>query len=196
MRLLAALCLGAAMWGAGTASEAGAAPPNPATYHISPGDQLDIYVWGDERLQRSLIVLPDGTFAFPLAGTVNAGGRTPVDVEQELSKLLAPQYKNVPQQVTVSVHAPSGMQISVIGKVKAPGNFSPTRYVNVLNALALAGGPTDFADLNGVVILRRAGDHTDVLHAHLANILKGHPSDAELANGVPQLAAGDTVIVP
>jgi polysaccharide export outer membrane protein len=182
--------------------------PNPAlvpsistersTYRISPGDQLQIYVWGDERLQRVLTVLPDGTFAFPLAGTIQAAGRTPNDVEAELSKLLAPQYKGVDQQVTVSVQAASGMQISVIGKVRSPGSFSPTRYLNVLNALALAGGPTDFADVGNIIILRNTGNgRTQVIKAHLSNILKGKPSDAELsAAGVPQLVAGDTVVVP
>jgi polysaccharide biosynthesis/export protein len=166
-------------------------------YRVHPGDQLDIYVWGDERLQRSLSVLPDGSFAFPLAGTVNANGRTPTEIEAELSKLLAPQYKGVPPQVTVSVRVPSGMQISVIGKVRSPGNFSPTRYVNVLDALTLAGGPSDFADLSNVVILRRQGEGSTLLRVRLGDILKGRPEPRDLtAQGLPQLMAGDTVIVP
>jgi polysaccharide biosynthesis/export protein len=166
-------------------------------YRVNPGDQLDIYVWGDERLQRSLSVLPDGSFAFPLAGTINAAGKTPTDIEGELSKLLAPQYKNVAPQVTVSVRVPSGMQISVIGKVRSPGSFSPTRYVNVLGALALAGGPTDFADLSNVIVLRREGDRTTVIRSRLSDVLRGRPEARDLAaDGVPQLRAGDTVIVP
>jgi polysaccharide export outer membrane protein len=178
-------------------AQAPAVASTAANYRISAGDQLDIYVWGDERLQRSLSVLPDGSFSFPLAGTVSASGRTPTDVEGELSKLLAPQYKGVPPQVTVSVKVPSGMQISVIGKVRTPGNFSPTRYVDVLGALALAGGPTDFADVGNILILRRQGGRTSVIHARLSNILKGKPSSEDLsAEAVPQLMAGDTVVVP
>jgi polysaccharide export outer membrane protein len=172
------------------------APPSSA-YRISPGDQVEIYVWGDERLQRQLSILPDGSFAFPLAGTISAAGRTPPEVEAELSKLLAPQYKGVPPQVTVSVRAPSGMQISVIGKVRNPGNFSPTRYVDVLGALALAGGPTDFADVGNIIILRRQGDGTTVIRARLSNVLKGRPAAEDLSSAsVPQLMAGDTVVVP
>ncbi len=168
-----------------------------STYRISPGDQLQIYVWGDERLQRTMTVLPDGTIAFPLAGTVAAAGHTPNEIEEKLSKLLAPQYKGVAQQVTVSVQAPAGMQYSVIGKVRQPGNFSPTRYVNVLNALAQAGGPTDFADVGNIIILRTNGGRTDVVRTHLANIFKGKPAEGELnAAGVPQIQAGDTVVVP
>lgn len=177
---------------AGTAAQAGAA--RSAAYRINPGDQIDVYVWGDERLQRSLGVLPDGSFAFPLAGTVQAAGRTPNDVEKELSRLLAPQYKGEAPQVTISVRQPAGMQIAVIGKVRSPGNFSPTVYVNVLQALALAGGPTEFADLSNVVVLRREGDRTTVLRARMGDILKGKPGD--LANDLPQLKAGDTVVVP
>lgn len=174
------------------------AKPATATYHISAGDQLDIYVWGDERLQRTMNVLPDGTIAFPLAGTVAAAGRTPAEVETDLSKLLAPQYKGVPPQVTVSVKMSSGMQISIIGKVRAPGNFTLTRYVDLLGALALAGGTTDFADVGNIVILRRTGDRATVIHTRLSSILKGKPSEEDLASpaAIPQLLAGDTVIVP
>ncbi len=196
MKTIVAVCLALAL--PAGALHAQTSPRPPATvYRISPGDQIDIYVWGDERLQRSLSVLPDGSFAFPLAGTVHAAGQTPPEVETELSKLLAPQYKGVPPQVTVSVKVPSGMQISVIGKVRSPGNFSPTRYVDVLGALALAGGPTDFADVGSIIILRRQGESTSIIRARLTNILKGHPSTEDLSSSVvPQLMAGDTVVVP
>ena len=106
-----------------SAASAEAAPKSIASdpaYRINAGDEIEIYVWGDERLQRALRVLPDGTFAFPLVGTVQASGRTPTDIEAELSKRLADQYKGVPPQVTVSVKAPEGNQISVIGKVRTP----------------------------------------------------------------------------
>lgn len=205
MRMTAAILLAAASLvlpaaalaqGQGSAPVAGAKPA-ASTYRISPGDQLQIYVWGDERLQRALTVLPDGTFAFPLAGTIQAAGHTPNEIEDTLSKLLAPQYKGVPQQVTVSVAAPAGMQYSVIGKVRAPGNFSPTRYVNVLNALAQAGGPTDFADIGNIIILRTTDGHSQVIRTHLSNIIKGKPSDSDMsAASVPLIQAGDTVIVP
>jgi len=169
---------------------------NASVYHINPGDQIDIYVWGDERLQRSMTVLPDGSFAFPLAGTVQAAGRTPAEVEQLLSKLLADQYKGVPPQVTVSVKVPA-MQVSVVGKVRSPGTFSPSRYLSVLDALALAGGPADFADLGNVAILRRTGGRTTVLHVRLADVLKGRPSSNDLSTeGMPMLMPGDTVVVP
>jgi polysaccharide biosynthesis/export protein len=204
MRKIAAIALAAISLAlpAAVSAQAGDAPvagakPAASTYHISPGDQLQIYVWGDERLQRALTVLPDGTFAFPLAGTIQAAGRTPNDIEDTLSRLLAPQYKGVPQQVTVSVAAPAGMQYSVIGKVRAPGNFSPTRYVNVLNALAQAGGPTDFADIDHIIIMRTTDGRSQVIRTRLGAIFKGKPSDNDMSvASVPLIQAGDTVIVP
>ena len=176
---------------------AGGGGGDSGAYRINPGDILDIYVWGDERLQRALSVLPDGSFAFPLAGTVHAAGMSPTMVEAELSKMLANQYTGVAPQVTVSVKTPGGMQISVIGKVKAPGTMSPTRYVTALDALALAGGPTEFADVNNIIVLRHVGNRTTVLHTRLGSILKGRPTDADLTGeGVPQMMAGDTLVVP
>jgi polysaccharide export outer membrane protein len=168
-----------------------------STYKIVAGDSVDVYVWGDERLQRSVTVLPDGTFGFPLAGTVLAAGHTTNEVESELSRLLAPQYKGVGPQVTVSVKQSTGMQFSVIGKVRSPGTFTPARYVTVLDALALSGGPTDFADLNNIVILRNKDGKSNVLRTHLSGVLKGKPSGSDLAGeGNPQLQSGDTVVVP
>lgn len=166
-----------------------------STYKISAGDAIDIYVWGDDRLSRTLTVLPDGTFAFPLAGTVMAAGHSSTDVEGQLSRLLAGQYKGVPPQVTVSVRAPAGMQVSVIGKVHSPGTFSPTRYLSVLDALALSGGPTEFADVGGIIILRNVAGRVTVIRARLGGVLKGKPDTEELGN-LPQLIAGDTVVVP
>ena len=202
MRMSAAILLAAASLAPPAAVLAQDAPvagakPAPSTYHISAGDSLQIYVWGDERLQRVLTVLPDGTFAFPLAGTIQAAGHTPNEIEDVLSKLLAPQYKGVPQQVTVSVSAPAGMQYSVIGKVRAPGNFSPGRYVNVLNALAQAGGPTDFADISNIVIMRTTNGRSQVVRTHLANVFKGKPTENDMSTAsIPLIQAGDTVIVP
>lgn len=199
MRWRTGLPLAALLTLAGTPVFAAPAAPTAAAdvYRINPGDQLDIYVWGDERLQRTMTVLPDGSFAFPLAGTVHAAGKAPTAVEGELSKLLAGQYKGVPPQVTVSVKTPSGLQISVVGRVKSPGAFSPTHYVSALDALALAGGPTEFADVNNIIILRHMGDRTKVVRTRLGAILKGRPSEADLgSDGIPELMAGDTLVVP
>ncbi|MFW2830590.1 polysaccharide biosynthesis/export family protein [Sphingomonas sp. ID0503] len=180
-----------------TATRAPSGIPADRAYRINPGDEIEIYVWGDERLQRTLRVLPDGSFAFPLVGTVKAEGRTTSDLETELGQRLASQYRNAPPQVTVSVKAPSGLQISVIGKVRGPGSFTPGRYVTLVEALALAGGPADFAAVDGIVIIRSKGGQSQVIRGDVGGILKGKPTSRDLApGGIPLLQPGDTVVVP
>ncbi|MCP3730813.1 polysaccharide biosynthesis/export family protein [Sphingomonas sp. MG17] len=171
--------------------------PAAQPYRINAGDEIEIYVWGEERLQRTVRVLPDGSFAFPLVGQVMAANRSPGEIEAEISKGLAPQFRNQVPQVTVSVRQPSGYRFSVVGKVRTPGSFTPGTYVNVLEAIAFAGGPSEFADTANVVILRKEGPSLTPIRIRLADMLKGNPSGRDLAsNGVPELRSGDTVIVP
>jgi polysaccharide export outer membrane protein len=164
-------------------------------YRINPGDELEILVWGDERLQRGVLVLPDGTFAFPLVGQVNAAGRLPSDLERVITAGLQPQYKGPVPQVTVSVKKPSGYQFSVVGKVRNPGTFTPGRYVNALEALAIAGGPAEFANTSGARVIRKSGDQLFVVPVRLQDALRGDTS--RLSPGeIPRIESGDTLVVP
>jgi polysaccharide export outer membrane protein len=173
-----------------------AAPQPPASkpYTVNPGDQLEIYVWGEERLQRSIRVLPDGTFSFPLAGRILAQGLSTTDVEQAITKGLSSQYNGTPPQVTVSVSQPSGYVFSVLGRVKGPGNFTPGRFVNVMEAIAMAGGPDEFANLDNITILRKTATGLSSQRIRLGAAMKGNVSDA--TKDIPQLEVGDTVIIP
>ena len=200
-----ALVLMMCMWaliglGVETVAQAQLAVPPAATvsgtpYRINPGDELEIHVWGDERLQRDVLVLPDGTFAFPLVGQVNAAGRLPGELERVITAGLQPQYKGPVPQVTVSVKKASGYQFSVVGKVRNPGTFTPGRYVNVLEALAIAGGPSEFANLGGARLIRKLGDRMVVLPVRLQDALRGD-SVALNPNQVPRIESGDTLVVP
>ncbi len=139
-----------------------AAPQAPRStagpaYRINAGDEIEVMVWGDERLQRTVRVLPDGTFAFPLVGQIVAINQLPSDLERIISAALRPQYRGVVPQVTVSVKNPSGYQFSVVGKVRSPGTYTPGRYVNALEAISIAGGPTEFASTSNVKILSQVG---------------------------------------
>ena len=164
-------------------------------YRINPGDELEILVWGDERLQRGVLVLPDGTFAFPLVGQVNAAGRLPSEIERVITAGLQPQYKGPVPQVTVSVKKASGYQFSVVGKVRNPGTFTPGRYVNALEALAIAGGPAEFANPGGARVIRKAGDQLFVVPVRLQDALRG--DTARLGpNDIPRIESGDTLVVP
>ena len=175
--------------------------PRPSTmsplYRVNAGDELGIYVWGEERLQRDVKVLPDGTFAFPLVGQILAQGRLPQELEAAITERLREQYRGQVPQVTVSVKAATGLQFSVIGRVKTPGSFFPGRYINVLEALSMAGGPTEFAKLNKVVVLRKTGDQVQTIRARLAPLFKSDASAGDLTrSNVITLETGDTIIVP
>lgn len=177
-------------------SQQNASAPSSA-YRINAGDQLSIYVWGEERLQRTVTVLPDGSIAFPLVGQIAAQGHLPTEIEEMISNGLKDQYRGEVPQVTVSVISPSGMQFSIMGRVKSPGTFTPGRYVNVLEALSLAGGPNEFASLNNILIIRKVGDQLSTFRVKLASIFKVGANDDDVARAnIQRLETGDTVIVP
>lgn len=183
----------------GTASATTPAPRTPtpglAPYRINPGDELEIYVWGEERLQRSTRVLPDGSFAFPLVGHIDAVGKLPSEIEAAITRGLRSQYRDDVPQVTVSVRSPAGLQFSVAGKVRGPGAFTPGRYVNLLEALVMAGGPADFADLGNVTVLRKENGRLTAIKVRMTDIMRGNATPRELA-ALPIIASGDSVIVP
>ena len=168
--------------------------PGPA-YRINPGDEIMVSVWGDERLQRAVRVLPDGTFAFPLVGQVMAAGQLPADLERIIRAALQPQYRGAVPQVTVSVTNPAGYTFSVIGKAKSPGTFTPGRYVNALEALTIAGGPSEFASVGNAVILRKYGQQIQTIKIHLSDAIRG---DARrlTESDIPFIQSGDTLVVP
>ena len=170
------------------------AVPGPA-YRISPGDDLEIMVWGDERLQRVVRVLPDGTFGFPLVGQVMAAGLLPSDIQRIITAGLRPQYKDVVPQVTVIVKNPGGYQFSVIGKVKSPGTFTPGRYVNALEAIGIAGGPSEFAQTSRIRIIRKVGQQLETIPVQIGPALKGDLNGLT-AQDIPWIKSGDTLVVP
>ncbi|MBJ7499699.1 MAG: polysaccharide biosynthesis/export family protein [Sphingopyxis sp.] len=167
-----------------------------STYRINAGDELEVYVWGEERLQRKVKVLPDGTIAFPLVGQIKVQGYLPSEVEASITNGLSAQYVGAVPQVTVSVVVPSGMQFSVMGRVKSPGTFTPGRYVNVLEALSMAGGPAEFANLDNVLIIRKSGAQLSALSVRLTPLFKLGTDAKDVAGGnILQIETGDTVIV-
>lgn len=195
------MLLGLALCAPATAIAQSATPPTAnrelRPYRINPGDELEVYVWGEERLQRVIRVLPDGSFSFPLVGRIDALNKLPTELEGVISKGLETQYRGQVPQVTVSVRNPSGLQFSVVGKVRAPGSFTPGKYINVMEAIGLAGGPGEFANMGEVTILRKQGDRLTPIRVRLTDTLRGSPNQRDLApGGLPELVSGDTVIVP
>lgn len=176
----------------------GAIAQTPGEYRVNAGDELEIFVWGEERLQRPVRVLPDGTFAFPLAGTIEAAGKTAPEIASAISERIKGNYRKVVPDVTVAVRDTAGARFYVVGKVRTPGSFAISRTVNVVQALSLAGGTAEFADVDNAVILRETATGQSVEQIRLSEVLKGSRS---LANGpqaspLPTLGSGDVLVIP
>jgi len=158
-------------------------------YKLNPGDEILVSVWKEADLQRELLVLPDGMIGFPLAGHIKAEGQTPKELERAIAKRLR---KFVPDAVvTVSVLKASGNKIYIIGEVNKPGEYQPSRPLNVMQALSLAGGLTAFASESRIVVLRRVGDQKVALPFPYADLQRGEKLDQNF-----ELMSGDTVVVP
>ncbi len=158
-------------------------------YTINPGDLLEISVWKEPDLQRQVLVRPDGAFSFPLSGDIVAIGRTVEAVRQELTERLSTFIPDL--VVTVTVAAINGNKIYVIGQVRTPGQFVVNPRVDVIQALAIAGGMTPFAEANDIKILRRRNGRQAILRFRYNDIIKGDNLQQNIL-----LEVGDVVLVP
>jgi polysaccharide export outer membrane protein len=124
-----------------------------ATYQIAPGDVIGIRVFGQEASSVERVrVRDDGRIALPLLGDVVVAGMEPDDLARRVEvKLKA--FITAPV-VTIVVHERRPLRVSVVGKVAKPGLYDLDRGAGVIHALAAAGGPTPFADEDGVYVLR------------------------------------------
>ncbi len=158
-------------------------------YLLTAGDVLDVSVWQEEGLQKQVLIAPDGTISFPLAGIFQAAGRTLMEVQKELEKRLA-SYLAEPV-VNVALLNNNGNVVFVIGKVNKPGQFMVQRPVDVMQALSLAGGLTPFADSDDIKVLRRGPAELKVFEFDYDEVSSGEDLRQNII-----LQAGDTVVVP
>lgn len=164
-------------------------------YQIQPGDQLSIEVVEDPTLNRSVLVLPDGSFTFPLVGRVTTSGRTPAAVQSVIASGLAPNFA-APPTVYVSVAGLSAtsaqtfsglLDIYVLGEVTTPGKVQVDPGTTLLQFLAESGGFTRFAATHRVQL--RRGNRTFVFNYRALE--KG-----AILNSQTRLRDGDVVVVP
>lgn len=167
-------------------------------YKIKRGDTLTIEVLENENLNRSALVLPDGSINFPLAGGVAAAGRTVDQVRSDLTNALTPNFASQPQ-VFVSVNALAEPAVStaavttravravyVMGEITTPGKLEASRSTTLLQALAQAGGLTRFAADKRIQL--RRGDKI-YLYNYRTNGGSG-------ITGSTVLVPGDVIVVP
>ena len=142
---------------------------NPETniltqYLVGPEDVLEVRVWGDDVLSKTVAVRPDGMITMPLAGDVKASGRSSVKIAAEIEKRLT-EYKSAPQ-VDVSISQINSYRIYLLGEVNSPGMLQVRNFTTLLQAIALAGGPSRFAS-NEILLLRKDRDNSEERVLHL-----------------------------
>jgi polysaccharide export outer membrane protein len=158
-------------------------------YKIGPGDVLNISVWKEDGMQLEVLVKPDGGITFPLAGDLQASGLTTTELRSQLQNKLMRYIPN--PVVTVSVIQAVSNKIYVVGKVNRPGEYQATRYMDVLQALSMAGGLTPYAESDEIKIIRRNGADKKVFNFDYDEVVNGNELESNII-----LQAGDTIAVP
>ena len=158
-------------------------------YVIGPEDVLDINVWKEPDVSRTVPVRPDGKISLPLINDVQAAGSTPQQLASSVTQKLR-KYLNEPQ-VTVIVTAINSQRVFVVGEVLRAGAFPLIPGMTVLQALSSAGGFTTFADVKKVHVMRLVnGKHVE-MPFNYRDVLRGDNPDQNI-----KLEPGDTVVVP
>jgi polysaccharide export outer membrane protein len=164
--------------------------PNDSGYVIGNGDLLSINVWKEAEVSRSLPVISDGKNSLPLVGEVQATGRTPLQLEEEISKKLR-DYITDPE-ITVMVQQINSEKYNILGQVAKPGSYSLALTTSVLDAIATAGGFRDFAKKKGIYILRRSATGGETrIPFNYQDVIKGKRPEQDI-----RLLPNDTVVVP
>jgi polysaccharide export outer membrane protein len=166
------------------------APPAITDYVIGPEDVLQITVWKNESLSRTLAVRPDGKISLPLLHDVHAAGLTPMQLQEKLATALGEFMPN--PEVSVTVSDVRSYRISVLGEVQKPGVLQLKSDTTVLEAIALAGGFRDFASPSKIMILRKNGNgQTQKIPFNYNRVVKDNRSEGNVT-----LKPGDVVVVP
>jgi polysaccharide export outer membrane protein len=186
--VLSALAL-AALAHAQAVKAPGTSEVDPGEYRIGPEDVLQISVWKNEALSRTLPVRPDGKITLPLLNDVQAAGFTPMEFRDVLMKKLE-EYMPTPE-VSVIVVEPRSFKVSVLGEVARPGRYELKSRATILDVLALAGGLNQFASRRSITVLRPNGPETQRLPF---NYNKAISSGGEVDNFY--VRPGDVIVVP
>ncbi len=162
---------------------------NKSRFVLGPEDILEISVWQDNNLTKQVVILPDGYISFPLIGDIHAAGKTIPELKQEIVKRLK-EYIASPV-VTVMVVKVNSYKIYIVGKVNKPGVYTLGRHIDVMQALALAGGTTPFADLSHIIILRKEKNKQIKINFNYQEVSEGKDLSQNIL-----LRSGDVIVVP
>jgi len=176
-------------------------PASDPTYIIQPNDLLEIVVWGEPNISRTVRVRPDGRISLPLIQDLQASKLTPVELKEQMESLLE-EYIDLPN-VTVIVSAIQSYKVYILGKVLSPGVIVNEKPLTVLQALTIAGGFQNYADKSEIRIIRFDGRVSYpsveeefpvgqlIFEFDFDDVTKGKKTDQNIF-----LRSGDVVVVP
>jgi polysaccharide export outer membrane protein len=167
-----------------------ATKPHDNSFVVGNDDLLAINVWKEPDISRQIPVRSDGRISLPLVGEVQAAGRTPLQLEQDIASKLR-NYIAEPE-VTVMVQQINSEKFNILGQVARPGSYTLSHAATVLDAIAVAGGFRDFAKQKGIYILRQnpAGGQSRIAFNY-KNVIKGKNPEQNI-----KLEPRDTIVVP
>jgi polysaccharide biosynthesis/export protein len=181
---------GASALSAAQTTDSAATQPHDSNYVIGDDDLLAINVWKEPDISRSLPVRSDGKISLPLVGEVEAAGRTPLKLEEDIALRLK-NFISEPE-VTVIVQQSNSQKFNILGMVSRPGAYPLTNSATVLDAIAVAGGFRDFAKQKSVYVLRQNTDGSQTrLPFDYKAVIKGEKSAQNI-----KLQPRDTIVVP
>lgn len=175
----------------GTRTDDGKAnKPHDDTFVIGNEDVLAISVWKEPDLTKAVPVRSDGKISLPLVGELQATGKTPLQLEQDITEKLK-SFITAPE-VNVIVQQVNSRKFNILGEVNKPGEYPLAASTTVMDAVATAGGFRDFAKKTGVYVLRKTADGQESrLKFNYKDFIKGK----DVAQNI-KLQPNDTVIVP
>ena len=196
MFVIAGLLLGMPMGCAPVSKEAleEVAKPVSKEFLLGPEDVLEVTVWRNQDLSRTVVVRPDGKISLPLIGDVQASGLNSSQVAAKIAARLT-EFKENPN-VSVSLKEVNSYFIFVLGEVLKPGKYSLKSYATVLQGISMAGGFTLYASKNSMQVIR-----TQTSEDGKENQIRIPVPYNELVSGKGEienfiLKSGDTIVVP
>ena len=172
-----------------TSKEETATETDDNYYKIGKGDVLEIIAWKEEDFSREVFVRMDGKISFPLLDDIQAAGRTTMEVKKEIETKLKEFIEN--PIVTVILKSPMSQKFYILGEVLKTGEYQLVKKLTILQAFALAGGFTEWASKNEIILLRHENGMDKIIRVKYKNIIKGK----DLSQNV-SIKINDTIIVP
>jgi polysaccharide export outer membrane protein len=160
------------------------------TYVIGENDLLEVDVWKDKEISRTVPVRPDGKISLPLIGEIQASGMTPLQLQDDIAQRLKSFLAN--PEVTVIVTDPRSHHFNIVGQIAKPGEYPLSQSMTVLDAISVAGGFRDFAKETKIYVLRTKPDGSqERLPFNYKDAIKGKKPENNVF-----LKPGDTIVVP